>query len=102
VSGESDCAYLESPRTRCRAPGWGSTKAAEKTRRARMLGQRERDEEAERPKQDIAAKVDEEYKKLEKDLAMLDLTKLNSEGKKSLAGWRSHMKILKTEWEGDC
>ncbi len=34
-----------------------------------MLGQRERDEEAERPKQDIAAKVDEEYKKLEKDLA---------------------------------
>ena len=61
-----------------------------------MLGQRERDEEAERPKQDIAAKVDEEYKKLEKDLARLDLMKLNSEGKKSLAGWRSHMKILKT------
>ena len=67
MSGESDCAYLESPWTRCRAPSLGPTKAAEKTRVARMLGQRERGEEAERPKQNIAAKVDEEYKKTEND-----------------------------------
>jgi hypothetical protein len=52
----------------------GPTEAVEEARLKRRLSQRERDEVQERMKQEIAAKVDEEFKNLQKELGGVDLT----------------------------